>query len=535
MANFKKIKSITKHIVNKSLTIEDWYDLNIENGSAGITLSGHESVKTLDRILNWEDNLYYANVKRIIRHKVSKEKWKLTSKSGKSITVTGDHSLIIIKNNKPIEVKPCDIKFNDIIVTITDLSNMTWSFDMVKQCEHIGDFEDEYVYDIEVDDNTHTFIANDILVHNSTYVNFGPAIKSVEGLNLSMEEGVRFVINIDKNRISSFYDSAFEKWSKKFNTKNRQTFKLENISSEGFWIKKKNYALRVVYEPNPKEELFTGNDINLMIKGLEPIKSSYPEWARNHQMNFIDYLLTKGTSVDLEKELIPMIKNVREEYDRLSPSDIAQNFTIRQYNKYVESEEKGTVKKGATTYPKATIHHNHLIIKNGLEGRYPKLREGNKIKLLYCKPDPELEYEVFAYNPGQYPKEIAPEIDYNQQFFILIVEPINRILGAMGVNEVDINLKRSVEFKTTKSKKPLTESQLFPLHVINSETLEHEEVPEKFWNIINNNEEVPEEIFDEYLEVVTKYGLNSVILINKNLRPYKRRIAKNLGIELVDG
>ena len=32
-------------------------------------------------------------------------------------------------------------------------------------------FDDEYVYDIEVDD-THTFFGNDILVHNSIYVEF---------------------------------------------------------------------------------------------------------------------------------------------------------------------------------------------------------------------------------------------------------------------------------------------------------------------------------------------------------------------------
>ena len=367
---------------------------------------------------------------------------------------------------------------------------------------------------------------------DSTYVNFGPAIRSIKGLDLTEDEYVKLVINLDNHRIREFYDKAFIKWSERFNTTNRQTFKLENISTEGIWIKKKNYSLRVVYEPNPKQELFPMKERFLLIKGLEPIKSSYPIWARDHQKKFLDYIMKVGTSLDLEKDLIPMVKKVKEEFDKLHPDDIAMNFNIRQYDKYVQSEEDCLFKKGATTYPKAVIHHNHLVIKNQLEGKYPKLRQGNKIKFLYCEPGPQ-EIDVFAYNPGNYPSEIAPNVDTTEQFFILIVEPINRILGAIGLNKLDENLKRAVEFKTTRSKKPLTEEQKYPLHVINSETLEHEEVDKKFWKLIENKDsEIPEDIFDEYLQTITKYGLNTVVLINKNLNPYKKRISKKLGIDV---
>lgn len=51
-------------------------------------------------------------------------------------------------------------------------------FDDIESCEQIGEFEDEWVYDIEMNDDTHTFIANDMLVHNSVFVGFEPAIKS---------------------------------------------------------------------------------------------------------------------------------------------------------------------------------------------------------------------------------------------------------------------------------------------------------------------------------------------------------------------
>ena len=100
--------------------IEDWYNYNIKNGSNGETLVGHESIKTNDKILNWSEdkNLYYANVKRIIRHKVSKKKWKLKTKNGKEIIVTNDHSLIIFRNNKKIEIKPEQIIKGDKVICV---------------------------------------------------------------------------------------------------------------------------------------------------------------------------------------------------------------------------------------------------------------------------------------------------------------------------------------------------------------------------------------------------------------------------------
>jgi len=415
--------------------------------------------------------------------------------------------------------------------------------DMIKFANRAIDFYFKNKWHLDTDLHKHlgisnykiTKIDNDVIIAiytdtDSTYVNFEPAINSIEGLDYTEDECLRLCIEIDKFRIGEFYDSAFDKWSARFNTENRQTFKLELIASNAVWIKKKNYVLKVTYEPNPKEDLYSEDDRYLLIKGLEPIKASYPEWARKHQTKFIKYFLEKGINVDLEGDLIPLIKTVKEEFLNLHPDEFSQSFNLRQYDKYITSESSCVLKKGAANGPKAVIHHNYLILKNKLEGKYPRIRQGSKYKMLYCKPN-EFGIDLFAYNPGQYPTEIIPELDWDQQFFILIVEPINRILKAIGINTIDEKLKRSVVFKTSATKLPMTREQLYPYHVICEATLEHEEVPEKFWNIIGNPDaDVPEEHFDEYLQTITKYGLNTVILINKNLKPYINRISKKLGI-----
>jgi hypothetical protein len=104
---------------NGNVTIEELYNRNLSS-PAGDTLFGHESVKCNEKVLNWDENqkLYYANVKRIIRHKVSKSKWKLKTKTGKEIIVTNDHSMIVFRNGEKIEVKPCDVLKTDKILII---------------------------------------------------------------------------------------------------------------------------------------------------------------------------------------------------------------------------------------------------------------------------------------------------------------------------------------------------------------------------------------------------------------------------------
>ena len=48
--------------------------------------------------------------------------------------------------------------------------------------------------------------------------------------------------------------------------------------------------------------------------------------------------------------------------------------------------------------------------------------------------------DVFAYQPGDYPYEFAPKIDYDRQFEKTILDPINRVVTAMGFKSFNRNL-----------------------------------------------------------------------------------------------
>ena len=109
---------------NGECTIEDLFNESLkENGIKDITNNGHEIVKCNDSVLNWtkEKGLNFVPIKWIMRHKVSKPMFKITTKSGKAITVTEDHSCIVFRNGKQIAIKAKDInKETDKILSIEE-------------------------------------------------------------------------------------------------------------------------------------------------------------------------------------------------------------------------------------------------------------------------------------------------------------------------------------------------------------------------------------------------------------------------------
>jgi len=105
-----------------AVSIEElFHNTYINNGVFTYDNSGKEITPSNDEVLNWskDKGLYFTKIKYIMKHNVSKERFKIKTKSGKEIIVTGDHSCIVFRNGEKIEIKAKDInKDTDKILSI---------------------------------------------------------------------------------------------------------------------------------------------------------------------------------------------------------------------------------------------------------------------------------------------------------------------------------------------------------------------------------------------------------------------------------
>lgn len=148
-----------------------------------------------EEVLNFDGNkTVYNKIKWVIRHKTNKAKWRLTTNTHKSVEVTGDHSCIIWDGESMVTVVPQQIKTGDVVI------NENGNFEQIEKVECIGSYNNEYVYDIEVDtlnENEHNFFGNGILIHNTDSVAGSSIIQTNNG-NKTIEQ--LFLENENNNK-----------------------------------------------------------------------------------------------------------------------------------------------------------------------------------------------------------------------------------------------------------------------------------------------------------------------------------------------
>jgi len=72
--------------------------------------------------LNYVDSaLTFSPIKKIIRHKVKKSKWKLVTETGKEVMVTNDHSLTVFRDGIKIHIKASEINIDSDLVLEVDI------------------------------------------------------------------------------------------------------------------------------------------------------------------------------------------------------------------------------------------------------------------------------------------------------------------------------------------------------------------------------------------------------------------------------
>jgi len=155
----------------------------------------------------------HKNIKYIMKHKVQKRMYKIETKLD-NVVVTEDHSVIIKRNNKYIDIAAKNIKNNDIIILQNEQTKNFKITDLGVQ--------EQYVYDIEVEDN-HNFFGNNILVHNSCYFKIDNFVNKAfkDKLGSNIQEKTDFCDNFYKNIVDKFVQKTIDDVGAELNVFNK--------------------------------------------------------------------------------------------------------------------------------------------------------------------------------------------------------------------------------------------------------------------------------------------------------------------------
>lgn len=285
----------------------------------------------------------------------------------------------------------------------------------------LGEIECD-VYDLETE-KTNKFFGNDILVHNSIYLNINPLVERVYiGKEKTTEGVVSFLDKICKEQFEPFIQSSYEELAEYVNAYEQKMFmKRECIADRGIWTAKKRYILNVWDNEGVRYD-----EPKLKMMGIEAVKSSTPSPCRKMIKDALK-LMMSGT----EEDVIKFISDSRDKFKELPPEEIAFPRTASDIRKYESSSN--IYVKGTPIHCRGALLFNHYIKERKLTNKYSLINNGEKIKFLYLKK-PNIIHENIISFISDFPRELGLDkyIDYDLQFEKSFVDPLKAILDAIG-------------------------------------------------------------------------------------------------------
>ena len=264
---------------------------------------------------------------------------------------------------------------------------------------------------------------------DSIYLNLGPLVDKVYGTgqknsvspNIDKQKVIDFMDRVCEDKIQPFIDTSYQELAQYVHAyAQKMQMKREALSNKGIWTAKKRYILNVY---NNEGVAYKEPEIKVM--GLEMVKSSTPGPVREKMRESINIMMN-GTESDIHD----FIENFREEFKKLPPEEISFPRGLNGLKEY--SDSATLYKKGTPIHVKGAILYNYNLKLMGLEKKYPRIQEGEKVKFAYLKQPNPFKDTVISF-PSRLPAEFGLHefIDYDMQFTKSFLEPIKVILDCI--------------------------------------------------------------------------------------------------------
>ena len=277
---------------------------------------------------------------------------------------------------------------------------------------------------------------------DSCYVQFQDLYESIvwndESKALPIDE---FILAFYAFRLKDYIRACMQKYADTRNTDNFLVFELESLAYNGIWMSKKKYIQNIAWDD--KLEVTDRHKSLKKVKtiGFDTIQSSTPKFAREKLVEALRILFRSQKTPGAEElqELVSFMKSTKKEFQLANIDDISFNRRTNNIEKYIVDDQiEFQVGLKCPANVKAAGYYNYNLNNNAkYKNKYKLIGNGEKLKIYNCKTPIS---EVFAYLPGEHPYEIAPKVDYDTQFEKCMIDPLNRVLKAIGLQTLDTNL-----------------------------------------------------------------------------------------------
>lgn len=193
----------------------------------------------------------------------------------------------------------------------------------------------------------------------------------------------------------------------------RFSIKGESVMETGFWVAKKRYAMKKVFDLETDKDM----DGKLKVTGLDVVRSSFPPAFAKFMSGALMDILNKEGKDKLDKDILAFQEAVR----KMDYMAVARNTSISDISKNETADwtDIHDFPKGTTAHQKAAITYNRLIKHYGLEGQYTPITNGDKIKWVYLRKNPLklVSVALKTYDdPPQIVELVEKYIDYDLLF-----------------------------------------------------------------------------------------------------------------------
>lgn len=424
------------------ISFKDLFQCCLDKGfKKTITPSGNEVIKTNNiSILTYGNT--YVNIVAVSRHLVNKAKYRITFRctidnSIKFIETTDDHTCItidkycILENIKASKLQP----FDYIPVNIDDKEG----YGVVLSVEKLEQW-DEYVYDLEVEDDNHCYYANNVLVHNSQFINITPMVDIyINKHNLAATDISTFTkVQLDElvAELDDFISNDVNIYiNNLINTECHTTqghnlrYAREYVAAQGMFFKKKHYITHIIKQDDKHVDKFK-------YSGVSCKKTEIPASMKSFLKTiFEDTCIKNWNEVDYRK----YIDSIFSEFVKTTYEDIA---LYKTYNTEKASTGFMVSEKGAGVHARGANIYNQLLSDLHIAEKYEKIKPGDQLRYCYINDANPYGINVIAFRDS-IPEEFKEQftINYDLMFEKIFLSSLKGYITVMKFNPYSPNNK----------------------------------------------------------------------------------------------